>query len=68
MTLLRHSFPAEHRSERRFSEASRLVKPAEQFHVRDNVSDFERAKIMIGHEIEMCLDLLCIIRAETNLN
>src|SRR5438477_5102250 len=68
MSLRRHRLPVQHRSEWPFSEAGLLVKPPEQFHMRDNVSNFERAKIMIWHEVEVCLDFVGIIGTEADLD
>src|SRR5437868_6346050 len=68
MSLCRHRLPVQHRSEWPFSEAGLLVKPPEQFHMRDNVSNFECAKIMIWHEVEVCLDFVGIIGTEADLH
>src|SRR5205085_6065400 len=68
MSLCRHRLPVQHRSEWRFSETGRLIKPPEQFHMRDNVTDFERAKIMIRHEVEVRLDFVGIIGPKADLN
>src|SRR6478672_13263455 len=68
MALRWHRLPAEDWSKRRFPETGRLIKTPKQFHVCDHVSDFERAKIMIRHEVEVRLDFLGIIGPETGLD
>src|SRR5438067_13798818 len=68
MSLCRHRLPVQHRSEWRFSETGRLVKAPEQFHMRDNVTNFERAKIKIWHELEVRLDFVGIIGTEADLD
>src|SRR4029077_1054831 len=68
MALRWHRLPAEDWSKRRFPETGRLIKAPKQFHVCDHVSDFERAKIMIRHEVEVRLDFLGIIGPETGLD
>src|SRR5258705_4923359 len=68
MALRWHRLPAEDRSKRAFRKAGRLIKAPKQFHVCDHVSDFERSKIMVRHEVEVRLDFLGIIGPETDLD
>src|SRR5207237_9225124 len=68
MALRWDRLPAEDRSKRAFPKTGRLIKAPKQFHVCDHVSDFERAKIMVRHEVEVRLDFLGIIGPEADLH
>src|SRR6267142_6267322 len=68
MALRWDRLPAEDRSKRAFPKTGRLIKAPKQFHVCDHVSDFERAKIMVRHEVEVRLDFVGIIGSEADLN
>src|SRR5437763_6196656 len=68
MALRWDRLPAEDRSKRAFPKTGRLIKAPKQFHVCDHVSDFERAKIMVRHEVEVRLDFLGIIGPEAALH
>src|SRR5438067_12916564 len=68
MALRWDRLPAEDRSKRAFPKTGRLIKAPKQFHACDHVSDFERAKIMVRHEVEVRLDFLGIIGPEAGVH